>query len=269
MNGRFFRDQDGAYSREIGATTGVALHPDRLSWPLRKRSWRGKRVFVCSSADLFHDQVPDDYIAHVFAVMAATPQVTYQVLTKRSARMRSLLSSGRFADMLGDTLGRLLVTEGVGEYDVRFPLPNVWLGVSAEDQATADRRIPDLLDTPAAVRWVSAEPLIGPIDLHFIEYINEDCRGCSGILSPAHEPGNHAEPGAWCGIDWVVVGGESGPGCRPMDVEWARSLRDQCRNAGVPFFMKQLGGHPHKRDALEDLPEDLRIRQYPGGESRG
>lgn len=261
VNGRFFRDRDGAYSREVGATTGVTLHPERLAVPLRKRSWRGKRVFVCSSADLFHDNVPDEYIAWVWAVMALTPSVTYQVLTKRPARMRSLLSRGAFCH----AVRRFLRSDyGVSEVDAfgteMFPLPNVWLGVSTEDQATADLRIPALLDTPAAVRWISAEPLLGPINLPVCQ--------CLGYGSIAH--GRHW-PDTVCGecdgsgslISWVIVGGESGPGCRPMDPEWARSLRDQCAGPAIPFFMKQVGGHPNKRDQIEDLPEDLRIRDYP------
>lgn len=280
MNGRFFRDRDGAYSREIGATTGVTLHPERLTVPLRKRSWRGKRVFVCSSADLFHDAVPDEHIARVFAVMALTPEVTYQVLTKRPARMRSLLSRGA----LCHTVRRFLRSDyGASDVDAfgteMFPLPNVWLGVSTEDQATADLRIPILLDTPAAVRWVSAEPLIGRVDLsdHVDRWSDGDLGTCDwGYCGQAaiatrrdyaHDHPDYISMLAVCaahrGIDWIVVGGESGPGCRPMDIDWARSLRDQCANADVPFFMKQLGGHPNKRDDIDDLPEDLRIREYP------
>ncbi len=260
MTGRFFRDRDGAYSREIGATTGVTLHPERLTVQLRKRSWRGKRVFVCSSADLFHDAVPDEYIARVWAVIALTPEVTYQVLTKRPARMRSLLCDRRFEVLVGQVIADVIgdderreerMLRGAWTWDVShrsyhapdWPLLNAWLGVSTEDQATADLRIPILLDTPAAIRWISAEPLIGPVDFERVPGFNR------------------------VGLDlrdwWVVVGGESGPGCRPMDVDWARSLRNQCANADVPFFMKQLGGHPNKRDQLEDIPEDLRIRDYP------
>lgn len=267
MNGRFFRGRDGAYSREVGATTGVTLHPERLAVPLRKRSWRGKRVFVCSSADLFHDAVPDEYIARVFAVMALTPEVTYQVLTKRPARMRSLLRDRRFevlagqviADVIGDDERREeRMLRGAWTWDVShrsyhapdWPLLNVWLGVSAEDQATADLRIPALLDTPAAIRWVSAEPLLERVWLPGV--LPSDSEAMAPLGAPRRRT-----------LDWVVVGGESGPGCRPMDVDWARSLRDQCAIADVPFFMKQIGGHPDKRDRLDDLPEDLRIRDYP------
>ena len=237
IEGRHFTDRDGNRSHAIGATTGVRLHPDRLDWPLRKRSWRGKRVFVCSLADLFHDDVPDEYIARVFAVMALTPEVTYQVLTKRPARMRALLTSGAFADLLGDTLGMMLFEQRISDYDVTFPLPNVWLGVTVEDQQRADLRIPILLDTPAAVRWLSCEPLLGPVNL--------------GRAVGTYYGGDPREDES--GIDWVVVGGESGPGARPMHPDWARSLRDQCRDAGVPFLFKQWGDLVTEEQAPEDI----------------
>ena len=237
IEGRHFTDRDGNRSHAIGATTGVRLHPDRLDWPLRKRSWRGKRVFVCSLADLFHDDVPDEYIARVFAVMALTPEVTYQVLTKRPARMRALLTSGAFADLLGDTLGMMLFEQRISDYDVTFPLPNVWLGVTVEDQQRADLRIPILLDTPAAVRWLSCEPLLGPVNL--------------GRAVGTYYGGDPREDES--GIDWVVAGGESGPGARPMHPDWARSLRDQCRDAGVPFLFKQWGDLVTEEQAPEDI----------------
>jgi protein gp37 len=181
----------------------VVLRPDKLTLPL---TWRKpRRVFVNSMSDLFHDQVPDAYIAEVFAVMARTPRHTYQLLTKRHGRMRSLLNRPSFRGTIADA--------GEG-----WPLPNVWLGVSVEDQARAELRIPALLDTPAAVRWLSCEPLLGPVDLFRNSRIDRDP-----------------------GLDWVVVGGESGHGARPMEPAWARSLRDQVTGAGVPFFFKQWG----------------------------
>lgn len=227
VEGRHFTDRDGNRSHAIGATTGVRLHPDRLDWPLRKRSWRGKRVFVCSLADLFHDDVPDEYIARVFAVMALTPEVTYQVLTKRPARMRALLASGTFAGMVWRDVD-----------DPSWPLPNVWMGVTVEDQERADQRIPILLDTPAAVRWLSCEPLLGPVDL------DATGMGVTGTSGPESRPS---------AVDWVVAGGESGPGARPMHPDWARSLRDQCRDAGVPFLFKQWGDLVTEEQAPEDI----------------
>ena len=192
----------------IGATTGVQLHSERLGIPQR---WRKPRmIFVCSLADLFQDEVPTAFIAEVFAVMSLCPQHVFQVLTKRHARMRSLLNSPEFwaqADA-----ARLVRGHGPIPGEGVRVLPNAWIGVSTENQKWADIRIPALLDTPAAVRWISAEPLLGPIK---------------------------SDPLAK--LSWVVVGGESGPNARPMHPHWARSLRDQCASAGVPFHFKQFG----------------------------
>jgi len=172
-------------------------------------TWRKpRRVFVNSMSDLFHDQVPDAFIVQVFSVMARTPRHTYQLLTKRHGRMRSLLSTDGFRDAV------LALTPGA-----LWPLRNLWLGVSVEDQPRAALRIPALLDTPAWIRWLSCEPLLGPIDLDAADH---DAR-CDG------------------GIDWLVVGGESGPGARPMHPDWARGLRDQCADSAIPFFFKQWG----------------------------
>lgn len=197
-----------------GSFATVALHPDRLDKPLH---WRKPRlVFVNSMSDLFHDSVPDEFIARVFAVMALTPQHTYQILTKRHGRMRSLLRSPDFRAMVADQVG---VSDAIYSRElVGWSLPNVWCGVSVENQQWADIRIPALLDTPAAVRFLSCEPLLGPVDL-------------SGGM--AYDPLD--------GIGWVIVGGESGPGARPMHPNWARSLRDQCQDARVPFLFKQRG----------------------------
>lgn len=218
---------------EVGGTTGVLLHPERLAQPLH---WtKPRRVFVNSLADLFHDDVTDEYLAEVFSVMARASRHTFQVLTKRPARMRSLLTRPSFRDNLAHLAG--------------WPLPNVWLGTSTEDQETADRRIPVLLDTPAAVRWISAEPLLGPIDLdgplvdghrprltYWLTgrpHWGAEERDASGLMLQPLEIGPR--------LDWVVVGGESGPGARPMHPAWARSLRDQCARAEVPFHFKQWG----------------------------
>ncbi|MCC5574545.1 phage Gp37/Gp68 family protein [Microtetraspora sp. AC03309] len=195
----------------------VQLRPDKLDQPLRWK--KPRKVFVNSMSDLFHKDVPSDYIAQVFAVMSLAPQHTFQVLTKRHARMRSLLNN---QDWIADVWHQVdTLAEGtIPDHDDWWPLPNVWLGVSTENQQWADIRIPALLDTPAAVRWISAEPLLGPVNL--------------GEAAPT-EPYWHDR------IDWVIAGGESGPGARPMHPDWVRSLRDQCQNTGVPFFMKQAG----------------------------
>lgn len=251
---------DGA---RIGATTGVLLHPRRLIAPL---GWsKPSRVFVCSMADLFHASVPEGYIAQIFAVMALAPQHTFQVLTKRHDRMRSVLQgcahSGAhspgvdFRSAMAWAVSkanpnRLTGIPDDAEHQVLhetpWPLPNVWLGVSTEDQKHADLRIPTLLDTPAAVRWISAEPLLGAIDL--TDYTIRSRPVTDDVLDAPIgaevfgmvRSGDHY----WdrkTGLDWVVVGGESGPGARPMHPDWARSLRDQCVSAGIPYFFKQWG----------------------------
>lgn len=201
----------------------LTLRPERLDQPLRWR--RPRRIFVNSMSDLFHDDIPDEYIARVFAVMARARQHTFQVLTKRHGRMRSLLDADGlrllWATRDEDTAEALTAT--------LWPLPNVWLGVSVEDQRWADIRIPALLDTSAAVRWISAEPLLGPIQLR-PEWIVPELMAFGGngaVLFPR--------------LAWVVVGGESGSGARPMRPDWARSLRDQCHAAGTAFFFKQWG----------------------------
>jgi protein gp37 len=198
-----------------GAFDTVVLKPEKLELPLRWR--RPRRVFVNSLSDLFHEAVPDELIAKAFAVMDATPQHTYQILTKRHARMRALLSSWEFLALIDDA--RVALTPGAGDF--HWPLPNVWLGVSVEDQKWADIRIPALIDTPAAVRFLSCEPLLGAVSLT-------------------------ATSNAWGGyfidrLDWVIVGGESGPSARWMDPDWARLLRDECGDHDVAFFMKQAG----------------------------
>lgn len=197
----------------IDWTGQVNLRPERLAQPL---GWRKPRkVFVNSLADLFHEKVPDEFIARVFAVMAATPRHTYQILTKRHGRMRSLLNAPWFPELVTTWAWR----DGVRPSTtlVELPAPNVWLGVSVENQKWADIRIPALVDTPAAVRFLSCEPLLGPVDLS--RWM--DLRG-----SP---------------LGWVVAGGESGPGARPMHPDWPRLLRDQCAAGRIPYLFKQWG----------------------------
>lgn len=203
-------------------TGRVALSEEVLLKPLR---WKKPRlIFVNSMGDLFHENVPDEWIDRVFAVMALTPHHTYQVLTKRAGRMREWFSPdkmrrrARVDRVLSQMSG--IKPERFGGLP-KWPLPNVWLGVSVEDQAAADERIPHLRATPAAIRFISGEPLLGPVDI-MDETEDGTLRG--GPL-----------------LDWVIVGGESGPNARPMHPDWARSLRDQCEQAGVPFFFKQWG----------------------------
>jgi protein gp37 len=222
-----------------GSFATVTLAPHRLSVPLKWR--KPRRVFVNSMSDLFHDDVSNAYIARVFGVMAACPQHTFQILTKRHNRMRSLLNQEMFREsvFLANNLDQGDVLGG------RWPLPNVWLGVSTEDQKWADIRIPALLDTPATVRWISAEPLLGQIDL-----TRMGPRKFASALHPSTDQDTNI---VRRGLDWVVVGGESGPGARPMQPAWARSLRDQCAAADVPFLFKQWGAWaPNGKRGLGD-----------------
>ncbi len=226
-----------------GDWTGrVNLVESRLDLPLRWK--RPRRIFVNAQSDLFHKDVPDEFIARVWAVMALAPRHTFQILTKRHGRMRSLLASPDFhASVSRKVRGHVTLRplDGHGDEAARWPLPNVWLGVSVEDQQRADLRIPALLDTPAAVRWLSCEPLLGPVDV------------INGLGD------------SWLtGIDWIVVGGESGPGSRPMHPEWARSLRDQCDVAGVPFLFKQWGSH-RPSDVGTIVRNGVRYPMVPSG----
>ncbi len=211
------------------------------------------RIFWCDMTDLFGDWVPDEWIDRCFAVMALTPHLTHQVLTKRPERMadymrgRDWSNAANWAhDTFIEPLEQALHLEG----EIVPPLPNVWLGTSIENEATADERYGHLISTPAAVRFLSCEPLLGPIDLE----LSYSCPSCEGVGGGRNFSSVSLDDGAWncdrCGgtghapfnfIHWVICGGESGPNARPMHPDWARSLRDQCQNAGVPYFFKQWG----------------------------
>ncbi|TAN03108.1 MAG: phage Gp37/Gp68 family protein [Rhodanobacteraceae bacterium] len=214
------------------AWTGrTSLIESALDLPLRWR--RPRKVFVCSMSDLFHESVSDQWLDEIFQVMASAQRHTFQVLTKRAARMHAYLGSRGFHPFSDDgwTMTGTIGTQGeVTPAPTGRPLPNVWLGVSVENQAAADERIPLLLQTPATVRFLSCEPLLGPIDLR---------RAC------ALHRWKDADGVECCNVtrslDWVIVGGESGPRARPMDPNWARRLRDQSKASNVPFFFKQWG----------------------------
>ncbi|OBS01868.1 hypothetical protein A9W98_17955 [Mycobacterium gordonae] len=226
---KYQRDGD---PRTSGPGFGVSVHPDALDLPLKWR--KPQRIFVNSMSDLFHDEVPSEYIAKVFAVMAFAERHTFQVLTKRHARMRSLLNADYFRTAVLENLAGLSEDRAARFAAPHWPLPNVWLGVSAENQQWADIRIPPLLDTPAAVRFVSAEPMLGPIDLHT-------------------DPIEAGSPFWGSQLDWCITGGESGPGARPAHPDWFRSIRDQCQSAGVAYLHKQHGEYV---EALDPRPSD-------------
>jgi len=229
--------------RYRGGDFSVKLHPEKLDEPLRLR--KPSTIGVSLMGDLFHDEIPDDFISAVFGVMAASQRHRFLVLTKRAERMRSWfrwVQSDRGCQVdticqmdafrLGARLPMHHATGVLKSYP--WPLPNVWLGVSVEDQATADERIPILLDTPGAHRLVSLEPQIGAVDL-------------SRFFSIGHD--------AWPPfLDLVIQGCESGPRRRPFDVAWARSVRDQCKAAGVAYALKQMpiAGRIMERPGLDD-----------------
>lgn len=212
----------------------VRFNEEWLTQPL---AWKRPRmVFVCAHGDLFHEDVPDAWIDRVFAVMALAPQHTFQVLTKRAGRMRAYLSRHRWH--LWAAAGRAIDAHRWENLPPIMggdctPLPNVWLGISAEDQARADERVPDLLSTPAAVRFVSAEPLLEPISFETI--CARDGSAHDSLRGWAWGADHAAK------LDWIIVGGENGP--RDMRAEWAQSIRDQCSAAGTAFFFKQWGSH--------------------------
>ena len=253
-------------SGEAKFTGEVRFNEKWLDQPLRWK--KPKRIFVCAHGDLFHEKVPDAWIDRVFAVMAMAPQHTFQVLTKRPERMREYITHacGRVADAVQPLraddrpVGPLPHLDGGMRW---WPLPNVWLGVSAEDQATAAARIPPLLAIPAAVRFVSAEPLLGPINLRRLRVAPDHHTMVDALDGYAivDTPGRERERAA---LHWVICGGESGRGARPMHPDWARSLRDQCATAGVPFFVKQLSsGGPKAIKEIDAFPEGLRVREFP------
>ena len=238
-------------SRGPAWTGEVRLVPDALDLPLRRRAptcW-----FVNSMSDLFHESVPDEFIASVFGVMASASHHRFIVLTKRPARMLAFFNQRDTIAGFKNAAGRagIIIPKPAPE-NVDWsagPLPNVWLGVSCEDQATADERIPLLLRTPAAKRLVSLEPLLGPVAVRhtYRDYLDgwdtePVCCGrprggeCCGDPDPAQIQTEH--------LDWMIVGGESGPGARPCDVEWIRDIVRQGRDAQVATFVKQLGARP-------------------------
>lgn len=237
-----------------------------LDLPLRWK--RPRRIFVNSMSDLFHENVPDETRDRIFAVMGFASQHTFQVLTKRPEQMRAYMAA------LEDDAWRLpAALEGIVEarkisdafMDAEWPLPNVWLGVSVEHQAAADERIPLLLQTPAAVRFLSCEPLLGPINFRWAPYAHQ-------AMGQTHrqyleERGQINEYESLRQIDWVIAGGESGPGARPMHPAWARSLRDQCTAANVPFFFKQWGEWAPADDFASEVQEHYDVLGRTSGAS--
>lgn len=312
-------DHGGRWTRRLALVTDEAFPGHgKLELPLR---WQTPRVvFVNSTSDLFHEDLTNEEIAAVFGIMLACPDHTFQILTKRAKRLREwhawlkkeaancnggvgmseqarcLVAAQQFCDH--KALRR--TQEILGHERAEWPLPNVWQGVSVESQKYADERVPELLLVPAAVRWVSYEPALGGVDFTRIALL-----GAAGAINLNALTGEVASgPWRYHRLDWIVVGGESGPGARAFDVAWARKVRDGCATHGVAYFFKQLGAHPYDGDkaieieldgigaigaaildprrplgvaktgnviatkskkggAWEDIPVDLRIREYP------
>ena len=241
-----------------GHRAGVTIYLDEttLLEPLHWRAPRG--VFVCSMTDLFGDWVPDEWIDKVFAVAALCPQHRFAVLTKHSKRMREYFSGEKATRQVAAAVDLLARELAAGAWLwPGWPLPNLWLLVSAEDQARADERILDLLATPAAVRGVSVEPMLGPVDL--AEAMITDA-GLRALFANLERGDGRDGRGS---LHWVICGGESGPGARPINPAWARSLAQQCREAGVAIFIKQLHVDERLAKDIERFPEDLRIREFP------
>ncbi|CVI59449.1 phage Gp37/Gp68 family protein [Agrobacterium leguminum] len=255
----------------------VRFNAEWLTQPLHWK--RPRKIFVCAHGDLFAEGVPDDWIDKVFAIMALSPQHTFQVLTKRPETMWQYVSHPEtyrrvysiacdFAiemslnvTLIANRSHTQFAPSGPRVFLNQWPLTNLWLGVSAEDQKRADERIPVLLETPAIVRWLSAEPLLGPLDLETLRLQNvlsplDALRGSTWEVTRAgrfyHGPIDRTKHRR---LDWVVVGGESGSGARAVHPAWVRSIREQCAAADVPFFFKQWGAWkpvPWKLDRHRD-----------------
>jgi protein gp37 len=276
----------------------VLQQPERLADPLRWK--KPRRIFVCSQSDLFHERTPFPYIAAVFGVMAACPQHTFLVLTKRPERAREFFAwvdkrEGHGQSMFPDDppewrVGQMLSVAArkagvtVAHANAAWPLPNVHLGVSCSDQATADAAIPDLLECPAAIRWISYEPALGPVDFHAIQIPGERQGLRFSALQRQHDDRFGSSDRV---LDTIVIGGESGPRARPFDIAWARDVLRQVAGTGCTAYVKQLGSKPvwlpgddvtgyegiyqpldltdRKGGDMSQWPVDLRVREWAHG----
>lgn len=256
------RDTGLGYAAQGLKEIEIRLLPEVLEQPLRWK--RPRKIFVSSMGDLFHEAVGDDFLDSVFASVALAQRHIFQILTKRPQRMMGYLgencSGSARHGAVNRAIERLAEEKRTSEQEVwnvrrrcaawapqcPWPLPNAWLGVSVENQQTADERIPPLLRTPAAIRFVNYEPALGPVDLHRYLF-DAACPVCSTWSSTARAwlgrpcPACGHEPYPAVRLDWVIAGGESGPQARPPHPDWFRIVRDQCRQDGVPYFFKAWG----------------------------
>lgn len=282
------------------------LDRKELFEPLNRR--KPSTIFVGDMFDLFHEAIPIQYIVDVFGVIVLAHWHTFQILTKRTARMREFMEHdhGIAAQMQAIEAGGGIAPRGVFRaldlkhrdgIAITWPPPNAWLGTSIEDQPRADERTGDLSATKAALHFLSVEPQLEAIDLDGKRSDGwwKTCPTCDGDMSVPAAGGGKPCPTCWenqgwvRGIQWVICGGESGPGARPFNLEWARSLQEQCKEASVPFFMKQIGAKPfwisaeerlkrlattgdhfradtvkdRKGGNIEEWPEELRVREFP------
>lgn len=289
--GTGFDFKPGHLIKPFSEVDGVEVFLDEkmLLAPLK---WKKPRmIFVCSMTDAFAGFVKDEWLDKIFAVMALAHWHTFQVLTKRADRMRQYLSDWHASTIGGSDVCSRIADQCAKHTNVafaetvtpakirhRWPLPNVWVGVSAEDQSNADQRIPQLLATPAAVRFVSLEPLLGPIDLTRVVCGTPPAAvnvlGGKGACPSAQDEHGYHTFLVPDGLHWIIVGGESGKDARPFHLEWADGIVNQCRAAGVACFVKQLGsqpmssGYPHqlhdrKGGDADEWPARLAVREMP------
>jgi len=236
--GRFKRDVWGPGKprvRTSAANWKLPLQWEREHEAFYREHGRNRRVFCASLADVFDNEVDPAWRDDLFRLIAATPHLTWQLLTKRI---------GNAAKMIFEAHADAVFNHSASAW----PWANVWLGATICNQQEADRDIPKLLSVPAAKRFLSIEPMLGAIDIQ--RAINR---------MPWQIGGGDAE------LHWVIAGGESGPHARPSHPDWFRSLAEQCRAAGVAFFMKQMGGHPDKRADMAQFPPELRVQELPNG----
>jgi protein gp37 len=223
-------------------TGKVGLYEERLTMPFGVNS--PSRIFVNSVADVFHEEMTDAAIDRIFAVMALTPQHRYLILTKRQQKMQTYMADPAAAGRVG-AVADALAGQGFGDAakTQSWPLSNVWLGVTTENQKEAERRVPVLLKTPAAVRFIAAEPLLAAVELK-PEWLGSAAAGPT--------------------IDWVMAGGESGPKARPIELDWVRALRDQCARTGTPFYWNDWGAAAPTSQTATDVSTEMTHRRIDG-----
>lgn len=304
-------DKGGAFSPQNMAKLTPYVRDKELYELLnRKKTPPGSRVFLADMTDCFGEWVPFDLLDRLFGVLAIRHDVTFQLLTKRPGRMADYFADPEAAGtrMLLANVSVPAIDDEATRHGADYRLTHCWMGASVEDQRAADERIPHLLRVPAAVKFLSCEPLLGPVDLSRWLLIRWQCSGCRGYFSGSLKKvcPDCGKTDHWCGshefndrglperntfprqegngLNWIILGGESGAGARPMNVAWARGIVKQCQVASVPVFVKQLGGHPFERSVtsgnpvepvfpltvrdkkggnIEEFPADLRVRDFP------